>query len=161
MSAFLYIPLSFTPATGLIQFLADMIVFATGIFDLLHIEHLNFLRAAKKLGGKLIVGIESDIRTKQLKGPQRPIMNQVERKEMLEALDCVDKVIVLPDEFNSDEEYEKMLLSVEADIYAVSGNSPFMENKQVICRRAGVRLKVVNRYNPEYSTTKLIAKLKS
>ena len=98
MSAFLYIPLSFTPATGLIQFLADMIVFATGIFDLLHIEHLNFLRAAKKLGGKLIVGIESDIRTKQLKGPQRPIMNQAERKEMLEALDCVDKVIVLPDE---------------------------------------------------------------
>jgi D-beta-D-heptose 7-phosphate kinase/D-beta-D-heptose 1-phosphate adenosyltransferase len=138
-----------------------MIVFATGIFDLLHIEHLNFLRAAKKLGGKLVVGIETDVRTKKLKGPQRPIMNQVERKQMLEALDCVDEVIILPDEFNSDEEYEKMLLSVKADIYAVSGNSPFMENKKTICRKAGVELKVVNRYNPEYSTTKLIAKLKS
>lgn len=138
-----------------------MIVFATGIFDLLHIEHLNFLKAAKRLGGKLIVGIESDFRTKQLKGKERPIMNQAERKEMLEALDCVDKVIVLPDEFNSDEEYEKMLLSVGADVYAVSGNSPFMENKKVICRKAGVRLEVVNKYNSEYSTTKLIAKLKS
>lgn len=138
-----------------------MIVFATGIFDLLHIEHLNFLKAAKKLGGELIVGIESDVRTKQLKGRERPIMNQAERKKMLEALDCVDGVIILPDEFNSDEEYEKMLLSVGADIYAVSGNSPFMENKKRICRRAGVKLKVVNRYNPEYSTTKLIAKLKS
>jgi len=136
-----------------------MIVFATGIFDLLHIEHLNFLRAAKKLGGRLIVGIESDARTKRLKGPNRPIMNQAERKHMLEALDCVDEVIVLPDKFNSDEEYEKILLSVGADIYAVSGNSPFMENKERICRKAGVKLKVVNRYNPEYSTTKLINKL--
>lgn len=138
-----------------------MTVFATGIFDLLHIEHLNFLKAAKRLGGQLIVGIESDVRTKQLKGQERPIMNQAERKKMLEALDCVDRVIVLPDKFNSDEEYEKMLLLVGADIYAVSGNSPFMENKKRICRQAGVRLKVVNRYNPEYSTTKLIAKLKS
>jgi D-beta-D-heptose 7-phosphate kinase/D-beta-D-heptose 1-phosphate adenosyltransferase len=145
--------------TGLIQFLARMIVFATGVFDLLHIEHLNFLRAAKKLGGRLIVGIESDARTKWLKGPNRPIMNQAERKQMLEALDCVDEVIVLPDKFNSDEEYEKILLSVGADIYAVSGNSPFMENKERICRKAGVKLKVVNRYNPEYSTTKLINKI--
>ena len=81
---------------------------------------------------------------------------------MLEALDCVDEVIVLPDKFNSGEEYEKMLLSVGADIYAVSGNSPFMENKLVNSgRKAGVGLKVVNRYNLEYSTTKLIAKLKS
>ncbi len=136
-----------------------MIVFATGIFDLLHIEHLNFLRAAKNLGGKLVVGIESDVRTKQLKGPERPIMNQSERKQMLEALDCVDEVIILPDKFNSDDEYERILASAGADIYAVSGNSPFMENKRKICRRAGVKLKVVNKYNPEYSTTKLINKI--
>jgi len=136
-----------------------MIVFATGVFDLLHIEHLNFLLAAKKLGGKLIVGIESDARTRRLKGPNRPIMNQAERKQMLEALDCVDEVIVLPDKFNSDQEYEKILLSAGADIYAVSENSPFMENKKRICRRNGVKLRVVNRYNPEYSTTELINKI--
>ena len=88
-------------------------------------------------------------------------MNQAERKQMLEALDCVDEVIVLPDKFNSDREYEKILSSVKANVYAVSGNSPFMENKKIICRKAGVEIKVVNRYNPEYSTTKLIAKLKS
>lgn len=136
-----------------------MIVFATGVFDLLHIEHLNFLRAAKELGGKLVVGIESDARTKRLKGPQRPIMNQAERKQMLEALNCVDEVMVLPEKFNSDQEYEKILLSVGADVYAVSGNSPFMENKTRICRKAGVKIKVVNKYNPEYSTTKLINKI--
>jgi len=136
-----------------------MIVFATGIFDLLHIEHLKFLQAAKKLGGKLVVGIESDVRVKQLKGAGRPIMTQAERKQMLEALTCVDGVMILPDKFNSDEEYEKILLSVGADTYAVSGNSPFMENKKRICRRAGVNLKIVNKYNPEYSTTKLIEKL--
>lgn len=108
-----------------------------------------------------MVGIESDFRTKELKGSQRPIMNQSERKQMLEALECVDEVIILPNEFNSNREYEKMLLSVKADIYAVSGNSPFMENKKEICRKAGVKLRVVNKYNPEYSTTKLIAKLRS
>jgi len=136
-----------------------MIVFVTGIFDLLHIEHLNFLLAAKKLGGRLVVGIESDIRTKLLKGPSRPIMTQIERKQMLEALDCVDEVMILPDKFNSDLEYEKILLSVGADIYAVSENSPFMENKKRICRKVGVKIRIVNKYNPEYSTTKLINKI--
>jgi glycerol-3-phosphate cytidylyltransferase-like family protein len=86
-------------------------------------------------------------------------MNQAERKQMLEALNCVDEVMVLPDKFNSDQEYEKILLSVGADIYAVSENSPFMENKKRICRKAGVSLKIVNKYNPEYSTTQLIEKL--
>lgn len=105
------------------------------------------------------MGIESDVRTRQLKGLNRPIMSQVERKQMLEALDCVDEVIVLPDKFNSNEEYEKILLSVGADVYAVSGNSPFMENKKRICQKVGVKIKVVNRYNPEYSTTKLINKI--
>lgn len=136
-----------------------MIVFATGIFDLLHIEHIRFLEAARNQGQSLIVGIESDTRVKQLKGPGRPIMNQAERKQMLEALNCVDEVIILPEKFNSDEEYEKILLSVRAAVYAVSENSPFMENKKRICRRAGVKLMVVNRYNPEYSTTKLINKI--
>lgn len=136
-----------------------MTVFATGVFDLLHIEHIRFLEAAKNQGQRLIVGIESDARVKQLKGPGRPIMNQAERKQMLETLNCVDEVMVLPDKFSSDQEYEKILLSVGADIYAVSENSPFMENKKRICRKAGVKIKVVNRYNPEYSTTKLIEKL--
>lgn len=149
-----------------------MIVFATGVFDLLHIEHIRFLEAAKNQGRRtgdegrreknriyLIVGIESDVRVRKLKGKGRPIMSQAERKQMLEALNCVDEVIVLPDKFNSDEEYEKILLSVRADVYAVSENSPFMENKKRICRKAGVKIKVVNRYNPEYSTTKLIEKL--
>lgn len=149
-----------------------MIVFATGVFDLLHIEHIRFLEAAKNQGRRtrdegrreknsiyLIVGIESDVRVRKLKGKGRPIMNQAERKQMLEALDCVDRVIILPDKFNSNQEYEKILLSVRADVYAVSENSPFMENKKRICRKAGVSLKIVNKYNPEYSTTKLINKI--
>lgn len=144
-----------------------MRVLVTGIFDLLHVEHVRFLAAAASvgLGSKmppsthLIVGIESDKRVKRLKGEGRPVMGQADRKEMLEGLKMVDEVVILPDKFDSDDDYLKLLREVKPDIYAVSENSPFMENKRKICQRAGVVLKVVYRYNPEYSTTKLIEKV--
>lgn len=135
------------------------IIFVTGIFDLLHVEHVRFLKAAKALGHRLVAGVESDFRVKKLKGKFRPIINQFDRKEMLEALSVVDEVIILPEEFDTAKQYEKILRDVGADIYAVSENSPFMENKRKICRRAGVKFRVVHKYNPEYSTTKLIEKV--
>lgn len=135
------------------------IVFVTGIFDLLHVEHVRFLKAAKALGHRLVAGVESDFRVKKLKGKFKPIINQFDRKEMLEALSVVDEVIILPPEFDTAKQYEKILRDVRADIYAVSENSPFLENKKRICQKAGVKLVVARRYNPKYSTTKLIAKL--
>ena len=148
-----------------------MIIFVTGIFDLLHAEHIRFLAAAKKQGqglrakgqgpGRcyLMVGIESDARVKKLKGDDRPIMSQSDRKEMLEALKMVDKVVILPEKFDTEEDYLKILTDTKADIYAVSENSPFLDNKKIVCAKAGVTLKVVREYNPEYSTTKIIEKI--
>jgi len=151
--------------------LGAMKVLVTGIFDLVHVEHVRFLAAAKNQGrGKreegrggtgcyLIVGIEADWRVKKLKGAGRPVMGQEDRKEMLQGLKMVDEVFIMPADFDNDEQYEKVLKDVGADVYAVSENSPFMENKVRICRKAGVVLKIVHGYNPEYSTTKLIDKL--
>ena len=149
-----------------------MRVLVTGIFDLPHVEHVRFLAAAKTQGRRtkaegrrrtecyLIVGIESDVRVKKLKGAGRPVMGQEDRKEMLEGLAAVDEVFILPEDFDNDAAYEKVLKDTGADVYAVSEDSPFMENKRKICERAGVVLKIVHGYNPEYSTSRIIEKVK-
>lgn len=72
----------------------DRIIFTNGVWDLLHIGHIKFLQACKGLGGRVIVGINSDSSVKRLKGEHRPINNEFERKHMLLALDCVDEVVV-------------------------------------------------------------------
>src|SRR3990167_2114573 len=61
-------------------------IFANGIFDLLHPGHIELLKFAKSLGGKLMVGLNSDRSTKILKGPKRPIHNEYKRKMALENL---------------------------------------------------------------------------
>ncbi len=136
-----------------------MTVFVTGTFDLLHVEHVRFLQAAKAQGDRLIVGIECDVRVKKLKGPSRPFMGEQDRKEVLEALSSVDEVIILPEQFDTDDQYEQILKDLRADIYCVSQGSPFLEKKQEICTRAGVALRVVRPHNPEYSTTQLVSKI--
>ena len=70
------------------------IVFTNGCFDILHIGHARYLYAARELGDFLVVAVNSDSSAKAIKGPDRPIMNQAERTEMVAALECVDMVII-------------------------------------------------------------------
>ncbi len=70
------------------------IVFTNGVFDLLHLGHLRYLRQARRLGDLLVVGVNSDESARQLKGPQRPLVPEAERAELLAALDCVDYVTI-------------------------------------------------------------------
>ncbi|OHA30089.1 MAG: hypothetical protein A3G52_02315 [Candidatus Taylorbacteria bacterium RIFCSPLOWO2_12_FULL_43_20] len=72
-------------------------IFANGIFDLLHPGHIELLKFAKSLGGKLMVGLNSDRSTKILKGPKRPIHNEYKRKMALENLSFVDEVVIFDD----------------------------------------------------------------
>jgi rfaE bifunctional protein nucleotidyltransferase chain/domain len=73
------------------------IVLANGIFDLLHVGHVRYLRGAKDLGGKLVVAINSDESVRALKGNGRPIMPAAERAEIVAALADVDAVVVFPE----------------------------------------------------------------
>lgn len=75
----------------------ERITLANGNFDLLHVGHVRYLRAAKALGGKLVVAINSDESVRALKGEGRPIMPEHERAEILSALADVDAVIVFPE----------------------------------------------------------------
>ena len=68
------------------------IVFTNGCFDLLHVGHVRYLQRARRLGDLLVVGLNSDSSVRRLKGPQRPIVPQAERAEVLAALACVDYV---------------------------------------------------------------------
>ena len=64
-------------------------VLAFGVFDLLHPGHIRLLKAARKLGDQLLVGLLYDYPVELRKGPDRPIQPYEDRKEILEALDCV------------------------------------------------------------------------
>jgi D-beta-D-heptose 7-phosphate kinase/D-beta-D-heptose 1-phosphate adenosyltransferase len=74
------------------------VVFTNGVFDLLHIGHLRYLQQARALGDALIVGLNSDRSVRANKGPTRPITPEAERAEVLEALVCVDGVVIFDEE---------------------------------------------------------------
>jgi len=75
----------------------DSITLANGCFDLLHVGHIRYLRAAKQIGGRLIVAVNSDDSVRALKGEGRPIMPAEERAEILSALADVDAVVIFPE----------------------------------------------------------------
>lgn len=72
----------------------DRITLANGCFDLLHVGHVRYLRAAKALGGRLVVAINSDDSVRSLKGEGRPLMPAEERAEILAGLADVDAVVI-------------------------------------------------------------------
>jgi D-glycero-beta-D-manno-heptose 1-phosphate adenylyltransferase len=72
----------------------EQIVLTNGCFDLLHVGHIRYLRAAKALGGKLVVAVNSDSSARALKGEGRPRVPAAERAEILAALTDVDAITV-------------------------------------------------------------------
>jgi len=76
----------------------QVIVFTNGCFDIIHSGHLDLLKEARSYGDKLIVGLNSDKSISKLKGPERPIIVQSERKKILLALKYVDEVIIFNEE---------------------------------------------------------------
>jgi D-glycero-beta-D-manno-heptose 1-phosphate adenylyltransferase len=72
----------------------ERIVLANGNFDLLHVGHVRYLQGAKRLGGRLVVAVNSDESVRALKGEGRPIMPADERAEIVAALADVDAVVI-------------------------------------------------------------------
>jgi len=73
------------------------LVFTNGVFDLLHVGHLRYLEAARALGDRLVVAINSDRAVRELKGVDRPITDENERAEILSSLRQVDYVTIFDD----------------------------------------------------------------
>jgi D-beta-D-heptose 7-phosphate kinase / D-beta-D-heptose 1-phosphate adenosyltransferase len=93
------------------------VVFTNGCFDLLHRGHLFLLREARKLGDALVVGLNSDASARRVKGPDRPVMLEEDRVELLEALPCVDYVVV----FDEDTP-EALIRRIKPDLHVKGGD---------------------------------------
>lgn len=89
------------------------VVFANGCFDLLHVGHVRYLRAAREEGDILILALNSDVSVARLKGHGRPVMPELERVEILSALECVDYITVF-----DDETVDRLLLELRPDVHA-------------------------------------------
>lgn len=72
-------------------------VFTNGCFDILHVGHVRYLDRARSLGDALIIGLNTDLSVKAIKGPQRPVTPQAERAEVLSALSSVDFLVLFSD----------------------------------------------------------------
>ena len=75
----------------------ERIVFTNGCFDLLHVGHLSSLESARRLGDRLVVGVNADAGVRRLKGAGRPVVPARQRALLLAALACVDWVVVFPE----------------------------------------------------------------
>lgn len=95
----------------------DRIVFTNGCFDILHYGHLHYLSAARDLGERLVIGLNSAASVSRLKGPNRPINDELTRTHLLAALEVVDAVIV----FEADTPLELIAL-VQPDILVKGGD---------------------------------------
>ncbi|MDB6155437.1 MAG: Phosphoribosylglycinamide formyltransferase [Chthoniobacteraceae bacterium] len=93
------------------------LVFTNGCFDLLHVGHVRYLQQARALGDALLVALNGDDSVRALKGPSRPINTELDRAEVLAALECVDFVTVFHTERVTD-----LVGEIRPDIYAKGGD---------------------------------------
>ncbi len=135
-----------------------IVILATGVFDILHSEHRNFLKKAKRQGDILVVGVESDERVKKNKGKGRPVHDQKTRANHLSSLETVDFVVILPSTLATKQGRELFIKTLQPNVYAVSSNTPFIEEKQRIMTKFGGKLKIVHAHNPKISTSLLLKK---
>ena len=131
-------------------------VFTNGCFDILHSGHVEYLNEARSLGDKLIVGLNSDESVKRLKGSERPINNEVDRKFLLENLVSVDEVII----FNDDTPLN-LIKKIMPDILVKGGDwqvEQIVGHKEVIANGGEVKSL---KFKEGYSTTSVLEKIKS
>lgn len=138
----------------------EKVVFANGIFDIVHKGHIDLLKFAKTLGGRLVVGINSDRSARILKGPERPVNSERDRKAFLEMLGFVDKVVIFDELITKD-----VVARVRPDIVVKGNEWPVEElrKKDNIPNHIKIVLAPLT-INPEdskkYSTTDIIKKIK-
>ncbi len=129
----------------------DSITLTNGAFDLLHVGHVRYLRAAKQLGGRLIVAVNSDASVRKIKGEGRPLIPEGERAEIIAALADVDAVVIF-----SEPDVRAIIREIRPDIHAKGTDytkESVPEREDVIA--CGGRVEIVG--DPkEHSTTETI-----
>ena len=93
------------------------VVFTNGCFDILHRGHVHVLRQAKSLGDLLIVALNSDLSVKAIKGPRRPVLSEIDRVELIGAMEMVNYVVLFdePDPYN-------LIAAIKPNVLAKGGD---------------------------------------
>jgi D-glycero-beta-D-manno-heptose 1-phosphate adenylyltransferase len=133
------------------------IVFTNGCFDLMHIGHTRYLQAAKALGDVLVVGVNSDVSVRTLdKSPDRPIVPEAQRAEVLAALGCVDFVVIF-----EESDPLQLITTVQPDVLVKGGDWAIdrIVGRELVEARGGV-VKTIPLV-PGLSTTGLLQRIQS
>lgn len=114
--------------------LTSKTVFTNGCFDLLHPGHVDYLMRCKRLGGTLIVGMNTDASVRRLKGATRPVTSEQDRAYVLASLECVDFVVL----FEEDDPL-RLIQTLQPDVLVKGGDwSPDMiVGREVVRARGG------------------------
>ena len=130
------------------------IVFTNGCFDILHPGHTRYLYAARESGDHLIVAVNSNRSVRAIKGPERPILDEQVRAELLAALSCVDSVLI----FDEDTPV-KVIRHILPDVLVKGGD--WSEGEIVgsdVVKKAGGEVRRIP-FVSGFSTTGLIEKI--
>jgi len=132
----------------------ERVVFTNGVFDLLHRGHVEYLEEARLLGDRLVVGLNTDASVRRNKGPDRPMVPEAERAEMLAALECVDLVVL----FDEDTP-ERIVREVAPDVLAKGGDwaAERIVGREFVEARGG-RVERI-RVREGWSTTRIIERI--
>ncbi|NOS83233.1 MAG: D-glycero-beta-D-manno-heptose 1-phosphate adenylyltransferase [Nitrospira sp.] len=133
------------------------IVFTNGCFDLMHVGHTRYLQAAKDLGDLLVVGVNSDESVRSLnKAPDRPIVPESQRAEVVAALDSVDYVVL----FNEPDP-QSLIASLQPNILVKGGDWAVEQivGREIVEARGGVVRTIP--LVPGVSTTSIIERIRS
>ena len=134
------------------------LVFTNGCFDLLHVGHVRYLQQARALGDALVVAVNGDESVRALKGPTRPINSELDRAEVLTALECVDFVVL----FHT-ERVTELVREIRPHIYAKGGDytvATLDPGERTALQEVGANIQFLP-FLPGFSTTQLIARIKA
>lgn len=137
------------------QAAGEEIVFTNGCFDILHLGHVDYLEKARHLGNKLVVGLNTDASVYRLKGPERPLQDEMSRARVMASLLFIDAVIL----FGENTPYE-LIAAVNPDIL-VKGDDYAIEDivGHDIVQKNGGTVKTITLVKG-YSTTRIVNKIK-
>ena len=132
------------------------VVFTNGCFDLIHLGHIEILARSSDFGDKLIIGVNSDLSIKKLKGKNRPIIEESSRIKQLSALEFVDAVVV----FDEDTPL-KLIETIKPDVITKGGDytTKNIVGNEVVSQKNGEV--IIIPLTQGYSTTSILNKIKN